>query len=113
MTNEPITSTEFEDIVFPDEPTTTHIQKVIAWLLDNADPYVMFMNNGPFVFGTNIRFVISNEGDHIDTPVAMLNTPMFVLHEHMPEELTQVFEKYYNNNVDEDDETTAAAETVH
>jgi hypothetical protein len=109
VTNEPSTSTDttelnIPDIEFPENPTTTHLEKTVNWLLEHSDPYVVFMNNGPFVIGTSVRFIISNEGDAIDTPAAALNLPMYVLHDDMPEALVNAFEEVYgvDGEVEED-----------
>lgn len=113
MQNEPATSTEsnepqlemFPEIDFPENPTTTHLKKTVEWLLEHSDPYVSFMNNGPFVIGVNVKFVISNEGDTVDTPAATLQAPMYVLHEGMPEGIVKAFEQEYGPDSDFEDET--------
>jgi len=92
----------FPEIRFPEDPTTTHLEQAVKWVLGNTDLKVNFINNGPFVFGVQAIFTISEEGDKVYTDSFSLAAPMYALHEGMPQAIVDAFEEAYDSDENEE-----------
>jgi hypothetical protein len=52
---------------------------ILEYVFNHSDPYVTFQNNGPFIMGMGMAFVISAEGDKYSSPIRPLSNPFVTL----------------------------------